>query len=121
MLRRSETPPEGWVLCVAASPFRAPLSVPYRAHLRALYRRRPRLFLRWAQLAVGEDLTLVGESDETAVLYDALCRVALGHGFRVGDALPEAAMRDAESRLAASDDRALYANPTDAARGRVRS
>src|SRR5262245_34187382 len=101
MLLRSETPREGWVLSVAASPFRAPYGVPYRAHLRALHRRRPRLFLRWAQLAVGEDLTLVGEPEETAVLYDALCRVALGHGFRIGDPIGDplpAPLRAAEGR-----------------------
>jgi hypothetical protein len=116
VLHRSETPPEGWALAVAASPFRPPLGVPYREHLRALHRHDPRLFLAWARDADGRDYTLVGGPDETAILYDALCRVALRHGFRIGEPLAEEALRDAERRLAASD-RALYANPSDARGG----
>jgi hypothetical protein len=97
--------------------------VPYRAHPRAhpraRHRRPPRLFPDWAHPAAGEDLTLVGDPDETAVLYDAYRRVALGRGFRIGDPLPEAVLRDAERHLAASD-RALYANPAGAASGCAR-
>jgi hypothetical protein len=110
VLHRSEAPSEGWVLCVAASPFRPPLGSPYRAHLRALHRRDPRLFLDWARRADGEDYTLVGPAEETAILYDALCRVAIRRGFRIGEPLTEEALREAERRLATSE-RALYANP----------
>jgi hypothetical protein len=116
VLHRSESPPEGWVLCVAASPFRPPLGVPYREHLRALHRRDPRLFADWARCADGEDLTLVGDAAETAILYDALCRVALRRGFRIGEPLAEGAVQEAERRLAASE-RALYANASDGWRG----
>lgn len=104
------------MLCVAASPFRAPLRVPYREHLRTLHRRDPRPFADWARRADGEDFTLVGEAAETAILYDALCRVAISHGFWIGEPLAEEAVRDAERRLAASE-RALYANPADARKG----
>ena len=112
MLRHSETPPEGWVVCIAASPFRPVLGVPYREYLRRLYRRQPRLFVRWARDAQHKDYTLVGDDAETAILYDALCRVALSKGFFIGEPLDEAVVRDAERRLTATE-RSLCANPTD--------
>ena len=116
VLHRSESPPEGWVLCVGASPFRPPLGVPYREHLRALHRRDPGLFADWALCAHQEDLTLVGEEAETAILFDALCRVALRQRLPDPEPSAEGAVQEAERRLAASEH-ALHANASDGWRG----
>jgi hypothetical protein len=96
--------------------FRAPPDVPYREHLRALHRRHPRRFVDWARRLDGEDHTLVGGEAETAILYDALCRVATSREYWIGEPLAEEALREAARRLAASE-RALHAITAGARRG----
>jgi hypothetical protein len=91
------------VLCVGASPFRPPVGQPYRAFLRSLHRRNAHLFVEWARQADGSDYTLVGDPAETIILYDALCRVAISHGFWIGEPVPEEVVQQAEHHLAAPE------------------
>ena len=82
MLYGATEPVEGWCAVVWASPFALPDAKTgadperYREYLRALYRRDPGLFMAWARDAARRDVTLMGDEELTAVLYDALCRVA---------------------------------------------
>jgi hypothetical protein len=90
MLYRAETPVEGWCAVVWASPFAPPDAATgadperYRDYLRALYRHDRGLFIAWARDAAGRDLTLLGDEWLSAVLYDALCRVARAIGLDIG-------------------------------------
>ena len=98
VLSRAAEPQAGDCIVVGASPFAAldgqtradPRA--FREHLRRLYRQAPRLFTDGARDAAEKDITLVGDETETAVLYDALCRVARASGFDIGVPLerPEA-------------------------------
>ena len=56
----------------------------YRDYLRALYRHDPGLFTGWVRDAARRDVTLLGDEWLTAVLYDALCRVARSLGLDIG-------------------------------------
>ncbi len=58
-----------------------------RDYLRQLYRRDAGLFMAWTRDAARRDVTPLGDEWLTAVLYDALCRVARSIGLHVGEPL----------------------------------
>jgi hypothetical protein len=91
MLGRSTTAEEGYAWAMSNTPFWPPheitTSAAYRQWLRELYGRRPQLFLDAARNARDRSYYLLGQEWMTAVLFDALCRVARAHGMDIGEPL----------------------------------
>ena len=76
-----------------STPFAPPFSAgamgadEYRGYLRALYRRRPEVFVHWSQCALATDETIVGEEGQVLVLYGMLVEVGRRRGWEIGGGL----------------------------------
>ena len=111
MLYHSPIPLPGRHVDLRDSPFAPPEPMgedEYRGYLRALYKRKPSLFLNWASHCRFRDQTLTGPPELLPILYDALTKVAQSQSWNIaGDSHPSA------PSITTPSDRSTYANTLD--------